>query len=220
MKSGKRVIVIAAIGSLAFLSGCFNNKMEQELAKHTAAEVHKKLSENEKDKLSKEQTKKENEIYKKMEKPINQVVDEVPKEKAEQIANKGKQRQSYSDPVEFAQFTGKILFEFYTQNIHSAQYRAFLESYGDSKISKKFLKNKDADSFIDEVQKTIKESGFIPSNYKITKPVISASDGYFYLEFSDSLNKTQTFIISMIQEQDTWKFINNRPAPPIRIESK
>jgi hypothetical protein len=213
MKYRKSIILAIAASSL-WLSAC-NNKVLQD-SKETDAKNSHRLEKIE-NKISKEDQE-EKELYKEMEKPVEEVVDSIEKDKVKVIDSKIVEKPKYDDPNEFANKLAKVLFSFSTNKMTASEYYSFLDIHASSSFKDQYLPNKEEGIlYFENIQGLLTTNNpALKDDYTVTEVKIEQSkiEGYFYRRMMTSEGKPLYYITTIVKEQDGWKFQDDSPAPP------
>lgn len=212
MKISAKIVTSLLIGSL-FLTGCFNSKFEDEAkrVKERKEELKKEEKAN-KAKSNKEQE----EFYKKLEKPLEEVILENDLDEVKEIdAKEVQEKIHFEDGLDFAQYASKVLYGFYTQQISSKQYYEFLRNHGSSSVKAELPTEKDAITILTTLQDMYKTQNITGDGYKITQVVFDRlnRDGTFYRKVTTT-NGEEYFMTTITKEETGWKYVEDSPSPP------
>ncbi|QCJ45478.1 hypothetical protein FAY30_26425 (plasmid) [Bacillus sp. S3] len=214
----KRVKILASVLTASvLLTGCFNSSFEQEAKKVKERKVE--LKKEEKIKKSND-IKEQKEFYKKLEKPLDEVIVENDLDQVKEIEPKEVQEKTtFEDSVEFAQYTSKILYDFYTQQISSEQYYKFLMDHGSTSVKDELPTEKDAITILTNIQDMYKKQNITGDGYKLTHVAVDRlkRDGTFYRKVITT-NGEEYFLTTITKENKGWKFIEDSPSPPYTLE--
>lgn len=210
----KRAIILAPmLATSVLLTGCFNSSFEEEAKR--VKERKQELKQEEKVKISNSE-KEQKEFYKKLEKPLDEVIWENDLDKVIEIEPADVQEKAtFEDSLEFAQYTSKILYEFYTQQISPEQYYMFLMNHGSSSAKDGLPTKKDAVLILTNIQDMYKKQNITGDGYKLTQVILDRlkRDGTFYRKLTTT-NGEEYFITTITKEKEGWKFVEDGPSPP------
>ncbi|RHW35976.1 hypothetical protein D1B31_17970 [Neobacillus notoginsengisoli] len=215
MKYKKRIFTSFLAASL-LLTGCFNSKFEEEAKR--VKQKKEELQKEEKANKSKSQ-KEEVDFYKKLEKPLEETILENDLDEVKEMDTKEVQEKPvFEDGTEFAQYTGKVLYEFYTQQITPEEYYKFLKSYGSISVNEELPTEKDALTILATIQDMFKKQNITGDGYKITQVEFNHSkrNGTFYRKVTTT-NGEEYFLTSIIKENGGWKYVEDSPSPPYSL---
>lgn len=199
------------VGSSLFLVGCGDPLTNQAIqSQQKQAEQVKK----------EDQAKKNlNKLYDSLKTKPKDAVKNTPVETKRLINQKVINRNSYSDPVEFAAFVAKEIFEFRNNSISPQDYYTFLKKFGAKKVGadaqQPVLKKKSvAIPYLSNLQSIIQQQGVAGTSYKLTELTFNATkkQAYFYRKVS-SQSGDNYFITTIVLENGQWKFYEDNSSP-------
>jgi outer membrane murein-binding lipoprotein Lpp len=217
MKYRRILIGSLVLGSLV-VAGC-NNKIVEEA--NDVGETNKKLEKIVGEKQE-EKEQKVQDLYKDLEKPIEEVVDAVDKEKMKQVDTNVVEKKSYEDPNEFSKKVAKVLFEFSTGKMSSADYYEFLMNSASKSYIEQYLpEKKEGLLFVENVQSLlIQKTPELEGSYVLTEVSINRTktEGHFYRELTTKKGEKLYYISTIVKEDGVWKFQDDSPSPPFEEE--
>lgn len=214
----KTAVLFSFVTASLLLTGCLNSSFEDEAKR--VKERKEELRKEEKENKNKSE-KALNEYYKGQEKPLEEAIlendlDEVKEIDPSEVSEKSK----FEDAMKFAQYTSRILYEFYTQQISPEQYYNFLISHGSSNVKEELPSEKDAITILSALQDMYKKRNITGDGYKLTTIEFDRlkRDGTFYRKVSTT-NGEEFFITTIIKEDEGWKYVEDSPSPPYILET-
>lgn len=217
----KTIISLGMVTALAalVLSGCGQNKISEETKK---VDDQNKKNEQKVDANKGKTLVQQEKFYKKYEKPIDQSVKEVNADKVQVITQRDVTQPlpEYKDPVEFAKYTGKILYGFYTLQISPEQYYQFLKQYGSTSVIKSLPSEEDSIKVFTSLQEMFKKKNTEGKDYELTVPVLDRlkQEGHFYRK-TTTIQGDEYFQTTIVKEQGVWKYSADGTAPPYEVSS-
>lgn len=211
---------VKGILSLSFsasliLAGCSNDKFAQKA--NEQIEKNQKALDGQKASEQKIRDKASN-IYKEMEKPLNEVVkDNELDKREEQVLEAIPMKDSYIDPNELALRIGKELFEFNSGISDADQYYEFLSKHASTTFKQKWIPNeKEGKLFLHNIQEVLKKQKTHAVKYLVTQVELNpASDeGNFYRKETLNTEEEIYYITTIVKEKGSWKLQDDSPSPP------
>lgn len=197
--------------SSIILIGCSNSAFEKEEQRVKKIKDETLMAD---DETKKE--KKQDNVYKELEKPLEEVIlenDLDPRSEVEstQVAKK----EHYEDANEFAKYAAGILYEFYTITISPEEYYEFLMNYGSKEVIKELPTKNDAIVILTTLQDMFKKQNITGETYTLTNVELDRfkRNGTFYRKVLTT-NGEEYFITSITKENKGWKYVEDSPSPP------
>ncbi len=164
----------------------------------------------------KEKEKNKYKIYDDMEEPLEEVVKEAEVEERNVVDSNYEVKDSYKEPQQFANFTAKQLFDFYTLKSTPEDYFNYIDKYGSERLKKDMpvLNEKESGvTFLTNVQGLFEEQGALGKQYELTDVKLNTSrrEGHFYRKVID-YNKELYYITTIVLEDGVWKFYEDSPS--------
>lgn len=200
------------------LSSC-SNKLVDEAIK--TQEMNQIKIEEEEIKLE-EEKEEQRELYKSMEKPLEEVIQENALDQKKVINQEEdiSEKTNFTDETEFALYVSSVLFDFRNGTISPEEYFSFLSKHSAKDIKKEFPTDKETALLIySNIQSLFKDNDIKPESYITSEVTLNASkkEGHFYRKILT--NKGEEFYITTIVKEDgQWKFSDDSPSPPFEIQ--
>lgn len=208
-----KIIVISSLLMLSIsLYGCAQDSLVKE-AQKTEQENKQKLEEKNRNVAA--VSKKEETIYKKMEKPIDEVIKEDNLDKEKVIDKNVLKKDEFTDPKEMAKYTGVILNKFYSLQITPQEFYDFIQLYGSKDAIKALPQKEDALNVLSVIQSQFKDQGIDYKDYVITDVTLNKmkDEAYFYRKSITKSGKIYN-ITTLVKENGIWKYQEDSPSPP------
>lgn len=194
------------------LAGCSNDEFEKEAERVKKVKESNSVDSQDLAKKEKQQEK----MYKKMEKPLDEVILENDLDSAEEVETTEVSKKEYfEDPNEFAKYAADILYKFYTASLPPEQYYDFQLNYGSKELISELPSEKDAIIILTSIQDMYKKNNITGEEYTLTKVELDRlqREGIFYRKVLTT-NGLEYFITSIKKEDKGWKFVEDSPSPP------
>lgn len=211
----KKLVILC--GFVILLSGCMKqNAFDKETDKVKAANAERLLDEE-------KQKEKWEEFYAPQSRPMDEVVGETSNETTKVNEAKLEEKDSYSDPEQFAVFVSDNLYRFMKGESKPEEYLAFLVNHGSKLYKKKHLvedKKKDIRS-LTLIQKAVAEESIKMLSYRVSaikKEEFNSDIASFYREVTLEGGEKAYYSTSIIEEGGTWKFDDDRLSGPVNFE--
>ena len=212
MKLIKLSVSLLLLTSAILLTGC-----EDKISKE--AEKNRKQNEESQKKhelIEKKNAAEKEELYKEMEKPLDEVIQENDLDAAKEITNpKVIEKDSYIDAQEFANYVSEQLYLFYTNRLSPQQYYNFLKKFGDKNIKKQYPTEEDAINILTSIQEMYKKANTTGESHTVTKVEYNRlkTEASFYRKVITAQG-VEYFITTIKKENQGWKFSSDDPSPP------
>lgn len=208
-----------SLSTSLFLTGCNNDKFakqaQEQIAENEQLKEEQKASEE-------EQRDKASDIYKEMEKPLDEVVkDNELDQRGGQVMDAIPMKDSYTDPNELALRIGKELFEFNTGISDADQYYEFLSKHASTTFKQEWIPNeKEGKVFLHNIQEVLKEQKTHAVKFIVTQVELNPAgdEGNFYRKETLNTEEETYYITTIVKENGSWKLQDDSPSPPFEEE--
>ncbi|MGS2779883.1 hypothetical protein ACVBAX_21330 [Robertmurraya sp. GLU-23] len=205
--------IIPAVISVSFLlSACSDSRFEEE-----AKRVEQVKAEKEKAEAASQLSDKEKyEVYKKMEKPLDEVILENDLDVLEEVSNiEVETKDQYEDATEFSKYASQVLYNFYLSQIDAKKYYDFLLQHGSERVKSELPSEKDTIAIFTSIQESFKKQNITGDSYTLTNLSFDRMkrEGNFYRKVVTT-NGEEYFITTIKKENGVWKYEDDSPAPP------
>lgn len=210
-------IIPALLSASILLVACSNPKFEEE-AKRVEQVKAEKAKKEAAEKLSEEE---KYEIYKDMEKPLDEVIQENDLDVLQEVSSvEVETKDTYEDPVEFSKYASQILYNFYISQIDPTTYYNFLVQHGSERVKEELPSEKDAIAIFTSIQDSFKQQNLTGDSYTLTNVAFDRMkrEGNFYRKVITT-NGEEYFMTIIKKEKGVWKFEDDSPAPPYILGS-
>jgi hypothetical protein len=118
--------------------------------------------------------------------------------------------ESFEDKEEFAQYTARILFEYFTTELSPEQYYDFIINHG-SRLMLEDIDPANKENIIKgyaNVQSQLVKNGTTFTDYKISEVTVDETGiyAYFYRTLLTDDDEEVNYITTIVKESDGWKF--------------
>lgn len=209
----KKSILTTAV-TCAILTGC--GLFPKEVERVEALKEQNKIEEQNQEEKIEEQ----NQKYSETARPLEEVIEENDLDKMVELESiDGEEKDTYDNPEDLSKYVSQKLYDFYTLQLSPEQYYQFLVQYGSQNVVNSLPSKKDAISIFTSLQSNYRELNITGDGFTITNITLNRmnQEGFFYRKVN-STNGEEFFITTVVKEGNEWKYDNDSPSPPYRIE--
>lgn len=209
-------IIPVMLSASMILVACSNSKFEEE-----AKRVEQVKIKNEKQAAEKLTDEEKYEIYKGMEKPLDDVIKENDLDVLQEVSSiEVEIKDTYEDPIEFSKYASQILYNYYISQIKPEEYYRFLLQHGSERVKADLPSEVDAVAIFTSIQDSFKKQNITGDAYTLTNVDFNRMkrEGNFYRKLLTT-NGEEYFMTIIKKENGVWKFEDDSPAPPYILGS-
>lgn len=213
----KKMLLTFSVAALA-LTAC-NDKLVQEAKK---TDQNNALATEEKKRDQEDLEKKQEEILKELEKPIDEVISNNELDQVDLLSLSNFQvKDSYENPSELAIHAGETLFRFYKGDMDPEEFYQFLMKYGSESMRADLQDKENSILIFENVQSLYREKNPGIDSFVITTPILSGTkkEAYFYRKVVSKTSE-EFNISTLVLEDGAWKFKEDSPSPPFEISKE
>jgi hypothetical protein len=198
-----------SVSLVLLMSGCTNERFKEEVAKTEKANLENRQKQ---DDGAGENI--DYETYSKLVKPLGEVIKENELDSVNTVEvidiSPDLTLDSASD---VAQYSARVLYEFYTFQITSEDYYTFLIQHGSETTVQELPSKEDVLMILNNLQAMHKDVR--GENYELTEIEFNRlqNEGHFYRKVVTTYG-IEYFITTIKKEEKSWKFVQDEPSPP------
>jgi hypothetical protein len=198
-----------SVSLVLLMSGCTNEKFKEEVAKTEKANLENRQKQ---DDGAGENI--DHETYSKLVKPLGEVIkeNELDSVNTVEVIDISPDL-TFDSASDFAQYSARVLYEFYTFQITSEDYYTFLIQHGSETTVQELPSKEDVLMILNNLQAMHKDVR--GENYELTEIEFNRlqNEGHFYRKVVTSYGN-EYFITTIKKEENRWKFVQDEPSPP------
>jgi uncharacterized lipoprotein YehR (DUF1307 family) len=199
---------LISVSLVLLISGCTNEKFKEEVERTEKVNLENR----QKHDAAGESI--DHETYSKLEKPLDEVIkeNELDSVNTVEVIDISPDL-TFGSASDFAQYSARILYKFYTSQITSEDYYTFLIQHGSETTVQELPSKEDALMILNNLQAMYKDVR--GENYELTETDFNRleNEGHFYRKVVTT-NGIEYFITTITKEENSWKFVQDEPSPP------